>query len=103
MIYIICLQSCMHSSNALELLRKKKYNFKQKIITHEEKAGIKKKYNIVSFPYIFIKIKDREFIIGGHDKLKQYIGFIDDMKQKKIDENVIKYLSSPKSLLSKDM
>ena len=44
------------------------------------------------FPQIFFKDKSKLIKIGGYDDLVEYINIKNDIKTKKLNKNIIKYI-----------
>lgn len=94
MIVAYILKDCYYSKSADDLLKKNKIKFeKYKVPQNEEiKTKLKKKNKMNTFPQIFFKDKSKMIKIGGYDDLVEYIYLKNDIKTKKLNKNIVKYI-----------
>lgn len=95
MLTIYFLIGCPYSENAKSLVEN--YNINHKIIkvTHENKDHYKKKNKMSTFPQIFLtrSINRRQvtFKIGGYSDLEQYLIATSNIKNNRLNLDVINY------------
>ena len=97
MLEIIYLEGCYFSESALQLIKQYKLKYKIIFVKKIEKEMIKRKFNIKSFPQIYllrtIRRKSVKELIGGCDKFKSYINTINYIKNDQINIDILNSLS----------
>lgn len=87
-LYIITLKDCPYSIAALELLDSLNIKYKHRIVTQTNKEKYKTK-EIDTFPQIYLVKDGIKLLLGGYDKLKEFINKF--INQKYNEENILKF------------
>ena len=96
MIIAYILKDCYYSESAEKLLKKNKIKFIKHLVPQDEniKNKLKKKNKMNTFPQIFFKDDNilKIFKIGGYNDFNQYFDLKKEIKDKKLNKNLCKYI-----------
>jgi len=89
MIELYVLDGCPYCAMALDTLKKRKISYKSTVVPQSKKNEYKKKSNMETFPQIFIKSSTKRLKIGGMSDLTNYFNCIDNIKNNKLNINIL--------------
>ena len=87
-LYIITLKDCPYSIAALELLDSLNIKYKRLKVNEINKEEYKTK-EIDTFPQIYLVKDGTKLLLGGYDKLKEFIKVFKNQKYN--EENILKF------------
>ena len=84
MLIVNILESCPFCQKTIEILNNYNLKYKLNIVQNNKKTFYKKKYNMDTFPQIFIN--SNELIkVGGYNDLINILNILSNMKENKIN------------------
>jgi glutaredoxin len=89
MIELYILNGCPYCIMAVDMLKKKKIDYKSIVVSYDKKEEYKKLHKMETFPQIFIKKGQKKIKIGGLSELTKYFETIDNLKKNNIKINIL--------------
>ena len=84
MLIVNVLESCPFCQKTIEILNNYNLKYKLNIVQNNEKTFYKKKYNMDTFPQIFID-SNKLIKVGGYNDLINILNILSNMKENKIN------------------